>query len=78
MIWQDVVIMVGCFILGFALLPSVLSKSKPARSTCLMSGVILIAFTIAFATLQLWLSTIAEAFAAIMWFILLFQPRGHT
>lgn len=75
MIWQDVLIMVGCFILGVALIPSVISRDKPARSTCLMSGLILISFTVAFATLELWLSTIAEAFAALMWLILLFQKR---
>ncbi len=75
MFWQDVLIMVGCWILGFALIPSILSKGKPARSTCFMSSLILISFTIAFATLGLWLSTVAEAFVAIMWVILLFQRR---
>ena len=71
--WQDWVIMVGCFVLGFALLPSILSEFKPAFSTCLMSSVILAAFTVSFATLKLWLSTTAEAFVCIMWVILLVQ-----
>lgn len=75
MIWQDIVIMVGCFGLGFALLPSIFSSLKPARSTCLMSTLILAAFTISFATLALWLSTVAEGFATICWFVLLVQKR---
>jgi len=71
--WQDWVIMVGCFVLGFALIPSMISDFKPAFSTCAMSTAILISFTISFATLKLWLSTIAEGFASLMWFILLIQ-----
>jgi len=71
--WQDWVIMIGCFVLGFALLPSILSEFKPAPATCLMSTLILFAFTISFATLKLWLSTVAEAFACMMWLILLIQ-----
>ena len=75
MIWQDVVIMVGCFGLAVALLPSIFSKAKPARSTCLLSAVILTAFTVSFGTLGLWLSTAAEAVAALCWYILLIQKR---
>lgn len=71
--WQDWVIMVGCFVLGFALIPSIVSEFKPAFSTCVMSTVILAMFTISFATLKLWLSTIAEGFACLMWFVLLVQ-----
>ena len=71
--WQDWVIMIGCFVLGFALLPSILSEFKPAFSTCVMSVVILAAFTVSFATLKLWLSTVAEAFACLMWLILVVQ-----
>ena len=71
--WQDVVILVGCFVLGFALIPSIVTEFKPAFSTCLMSAVILAAFTVSFATLKLWLPTVAEAFACLMWIILLIQ-----
>ena len=71
--WQDWVIMIGCFVLGFALIPSIVTEFKPAFSTCLISSVILLAFTISFATLKLWLSTIAETFACLMWIILLMQ-----
>lgn len=75
MIWQDILIMVGCFVLGFALLPSILSKEKPARSTCLMSFIILASFSVAFATLGLWLSLVAEVFVTVMWLVLLIQRR---
>lgn len=71
--WQDWVIMIGCFILGFGLIPSVISEFKPALTTSLMSSLVLLAFVICFGTLKLWLSTIAEAFACIMWLVLLIQ-----
>ena len=76
LLWQDLVLMVGCFGLGFALFPSIFSKAKPARSTCLMSAVILTAFAVAFATLGLWLSTAAQAFCTTVWYVLLFQRRS--
>ena len=75
MIWQDIVLMISIFGLGFALIPAVLHKSKPARLTCLLTALLLLVITICFVTLRLWLSTVAEAFAVAMWFILLFQRR---
>ena len=65
--------MIGCWVLGLALIPSILSEFKPAFSTCAMTTVILGTFTVAFATLKLKLSTVAEAFATLMWLILLVQ-----
>lgn len=77
MTWQDIVMMICIF--GFipALLPSILSKNKPARLTCLLSGILLSVITICFFSLHLWLSTIAEALGAGAWFVLLFQRREN-
>jgi len=75
MIWQDVVIMAACFGLGAAAIPSIFSKQKPNRPFCLMFGLLVLTLAITFATMKLWLSTAAEAFAALPMFIMLFQRR---
>jgi len=75
MIWQDIVLAIGLYSLGFALFPSIFGKHKPARWSCLLSAVILIVFTFTFATLELWQTVYAEAFSALCWIILLFQRR---
>ena len=75
MIWQDIVIMVACFGFAVALIPSIVGKYKPAKSSCLLTIVLLAAIAISFATLNLWLSFWAEITAIIAWGILLFQKR---
>ena len=75
MIWQDVVLMVGGFIFAIALFPSILSAHKPSRITCLLTGIVLLAFMGAYATLGLTLATISTALTALCWFILLGQRR---
>lgn len=76
MIWQDILIMVGCFAIGGALIPSIFSKAKPIRSTCLLSFIVVVgSFIVAFVALGLWASVGAQAFCALMWLILLFQRR---
>lgn len=73
--WQDIVIMVGCFGFALALIPSIIGKQKPARSSCLITMVLLAMISISFATLHFWLSFSAEMVALIAWSILFFQRR---
>ncbi len=75
MIWQDILMMIGGFGFSIALLPTVLSRGKPAKSSCLITGSILATYVLALATLGLWLSAGATALTATMWFVLLFQKR---
>lgn len=75
--WQDTVMMVGGFTFALALLPSVLTSSKPNRLTCLLTGTVLGVFAMTFATLDLWLSCIAVGVTASLWFVLLFQSRRY-
>lgn len=75
MIWQDVTIMTACFGFSIALIPSIRGKDKPARSTCLLTTILLIAIAVSFATLGLWLSFASELTSIIAWLILLFQNR---
>lgn len=75
MIWQDILLMLGGFGFVIALIPAVTSKSKPPRSTCLVTGGILYLFCAAYATLGLWLAFSATMITASMWATLLFQRR---
>lgn len=77
MIWQDIVITVGCFLLALSTVPAILSSNKPPRFTCMGFVVILLSFAVAFATLNLWLSTGGAIAQAIAWLILLIQKRGN-
>lgn len=71
--WQDYVLAVGAFLLAAALVPSIRSQSKPALSTSLLTGSVLVLFTVTFVSLQLWISAFAELLSVIMWAILAVQ-----
>lgn len=73
MIWQDVVLMVGNFVLAGALLPTVLNKHKPAPMTSALCGAMLAMFVVVFFTFGFWLSAIAVSASALLWFVLLIQ-----
>lgn len=73
MVWQDVVLTAGSIIFIIALVPSVLSKDKPALTTSLMTGSVLAVFAIVYATLSLWLATVTVASTSLTWFILAYQ-----
>jgi len=75
MIWQDILMMIGGFGFAIALIPSVTGKSKPEKSSCAITGMILTSYVVAMATLGLILSAIATWITAVMWWILLFQRR---
>ena len=76
MIWQDIVIMISVFGFAIALIPSIKGKQKPAKSSCVLTVILLSATAVSFATLNLWLSFISEISSIIAWGILLFQKRN--
>lgn len=71
--WQDIVLTAGGVIFIIALIPSVLSKDKPALSSSIMTGTVLIIFAYVYFTLSLWFSTLTTAITGIIWFILAAQ-----
>jgi hypothetical protein len=73
MIWQDWVMMVGSFIFALALIPSVRGKDKPAVSSSIITGTVLLVFTLCYATLGLWLSFGSTFLTVIMWYVLAIQ-----
>lgn len=76
--WQDIVIAIGSFIFAAALVPSVLSKDKPALWTSVTTGVVLIAFVVTYFTLSLWYATFTTSLAALLWIILAVQKMMQS
>lgn len=73
MSWQDVLLSVGQFVFVVALFPSVFSEDKPALSTSLTTGVVLIVFAFTYSTLRLWSGAVFAILVGVMWFILAVQ-----
>jgi len=71
--WQDIIMMIGGFIFAVALVPSVRSKDKPALSSSLTTGTVLLVFCVCYATLDLWLAFSSTILTVIMWYILAYQ-----
>ncbi len=71
--WQDIVLTTGQFVFSIALLPTVLGKDKPAFSTSLINGAVLMIFALTFATLSLWLTVIPTIIIGILWLVLAYQ-----
>lgn len=53
MLWQDWVFAIGSLIFAAALIPSVRGQDKPALSTSLTTGSVLIIFALTYLTLSL-------------------------
>lgn len=68
--WQDFVISAGQIVLFLALIPSVLSKDKPAFSTSLLTGSVLAVFAFTFVTLSMWFSGLSAGLVSVTWFLL--------
>ena len=75
--WQDLVLMIGGFVFAIALIPTLMSKNKPPKSTCFITGGTLLIFSICYATLGLYLAFFSTLLTSVMWFIIFFQKIFH-
>lgn len=73
MAWQDIVLSIGQWVFLIALIPSILGKDKPALSTSLMTGSLLIVFAFVYASLFLWVGGVSAFLVGLGWFVLAFQ-----
>ena len=64
---------IGSFLFAVALVPSVLHKQAPARSTSLLTASVLTVFIYAYVTLHFWLSVGTDAATAALWWVLFVQ-----
>lgn len=71
--WQDFVLSAGSLIFTAALVPSLLSKHKPALSTSLMTGVVLAIFVVVYTTLSLWFTAFSTSLNCLAWLALAVQ-----
>lgn len=73
MLWQDWVFSIGQIIFVIALIPTIKGKDKPALSTSLITGAILLAFAFSYMALSLLFSTVTSIVMSLSWFILAYQ-----
>lgn len=71
--WQDIVLAIGSLVFAIALIPSLLSKDKPALLTSGSTSLVLFVFTITYASLSLWYATVTTALSAALWGVLALQ-----
>ncbi|MFA7309614.1 MAG: hypothetical protein WC050_01780, partial [Candidatus Paceibacterota bacterium] len=65
MVWQDIVISIGGWAATFALVPTLIGRDKPAISSCFFTFTIVASFSICYATLGLWSSTVSSGVLAL-------------
>ncbi len=78
MTWQDIVLSVGSWIFIAALFPSLLGKDKPPISTSVLTGGVLLVYTLVYFSLHLWLSMASTGVLAVAWLALGVQKYLST
>lgn len=73
MIWQDIILTGGTAIFAVALIPSVLGENKPALTTSLVTGSVLVTFVMVYFSLALWFSAFMTTITASLWLTLAVQ-----
>lgn len=73
MSWQDLVLAAGGFVIAAGIVPTILSRVKPALFTTLTIVVVLGVSGVAFATLGLWLTAVGVALQFVLWSVVLAQ-----
>ena len=78
MVWQDIILLIGNILLGYALIPQVIKgfkEKKPhiAIQTGTITTIALLIITIIYFSLNLILSGIMVSISTILWAILLIQ-----
>ena len=72
--WQDWLLSVAVWVLLFAMIPTLISKTeKPALLTSLITGSALAIIAFVYATLSLWWSAVPTALISASWFVLAYQ-----
>lgn len=76
MIWQDILLGSGSVGFCVALIPCLKSKDKPDWRTSLMTGLILLSFSVAYGTLRLWFAMGTSVACGALWMTLFEQVRS--
>jgi hypothetical protein len=68
--WQDIVFSFGTIAFTVALIPALKRKMYPPISTCIITGIMLIFYVAADATLDLWLSATTTLMSVFIWLLM--------
>jgi hypothetical protein len=71
--WQDIVLAIGSILFSIALIPSIISKEKPAVWTSITTALVLLTFAFVYASLKLWYAMFTITINALFWVILAVQ-----
>lgn len=72
-VWQELVFLVGGWLLAVALLPTVFGEAKPEPSTSLLTSAVLTAYVGSFLSLRQYLSAVGVGASALLWWVLFVQ-----
>lgn len=70
---QDLILTAGSLVLMIALIPSILGKHKPALSTSVSTGIVLVIFAGVYTSLRLWFAAVVTCLSGILWLVLAVQ-----
>lgn len=71
--WQDIVLSLSGLVFSIALIPTILSKEKPALTTDLLTCLFVALNALAFLTLSLWFAAATSTLNFIVWFVIFTQ-----
>ena len=74
---QDYIFTFGSLTFIIALIPSVISNNKPAITTSLLSGSVLVVFAVTYLTLQLFFTAGLTLVIALTWLFLAWQKYSQ-
>lgn len=75
---QDYIFAVGGIVFLVSLIPSIRDKQKPALSTSLLTGGVLILFALTYASLRFWFAAITQSVTAVLWLVLAYQRLSQN
>ena len=71
--WQDLVFTIGQIIFIISLIPSIISKDKPALATSVITAIVLFVFAYVDFSLSLYFASVAVAATGVGWTVLAYQ-----
>lgn len=71
--WQDLILTAGSVVFLFALLPTIVGPTKPAKSTSATTGIVLLVFAATYLTLDLYFTAAMTAMTGAAWLLILIQ-----
>jgi hypothetical protein len=71
--WQEVVLTIGQVIFLIALVPSILSKDKPALQTSILTSTVAFSIAVVYVTLDIRFAAFSAALNGTLWLVLAVQ-----